>query len=141
MAQANPQSKPQTIAIVTVRPWRLVEQDVDNGVVIGSTARTVDYAEQITVGRQLGLDLMASGKAITPAQIADAYERAGTKPPKEIVEQLVGLGYVDTAARVRSATEAPSAALAAQAAMIGEIVANAVAQALAAAGIAPKAAG
>lgn len=140
MAQA-PSNTTTSLAVVTVRPWLLVEQEISNGVVVGSKSRVVSYAEQITVGRQLGLELIASNKVLTPSQIADAYERAGLKAPKDTADQLAGLGYADSAARVRATTEAPSGALAAQAAMIGEIVANAVAQALAAAGIAPKAAG
>lgn len=141
MAQQQTSKTPTHLTVVTVRPWLLTEQVQENGVVTGNKSRTVPFGEQINAGYQLGLELVASGKALTPAQIAREYESLGERLPKDVPAQLAGLGYTDPAERVKRASEAPSAAMTAQAALIGEIVSNAVAQALAAAGIGAKAAG
>ena len=138
MAQ-QPSKTPTHLTVVTVRPWLLTEQVQENGVVTGNKSRTVPFAEQINVGYQLGLELVASGKALTPAQIAREYESLGEKLPKDVSAQLAGLGFTDPAERLKLASEAPSAALQAQAALIGDIVSKAVASALATAGVGTKA--
>lgn len=140
MAQQQASKTPTHLAVVTLRPWILTEQVQENGVATGTQSRTVAFGEQIKVGYQLGLELVSSGKALTPEQIAREYEMRGEKAPKELVAQLNGLGYTNPVERLKRVNEAPSAALVAQAAMIGEIVSNAVTQALAAAGISPKSA-
>lgn len=56
---------PKRVRIETTRPWVQVEQEVENGEIVGiKSHRAVAVGEVLEVDRILGAELVASGKAV-----------------------------------------------------------------------------
>lgn len=71
------------VRIETVRPWIQVEQEVDNGEVVGiKTHRTVVVGEVIEVERTLAAELCAAGKATPTDAPIGKPKAAGKGVPK-----------------------------------------------------------
>lgn len=76
---------PKRVRIETTRPWVQVEQEVENGEIVGiKSHRTVVIGEVVEVDRVLGAELVASGKAVpTEAPVGKPGKAAAKATPKD----------------------------------------------------------